>query len=108
MRHALAKFSAAGWWLLVLGWGGVIFTLSTRGFGPDFTGSLLARALSLLHLHPSVRAFDWIHTGLRKLAHVVEYGIFALLLYGQPTEESGSPCGRAARSIVFWAPRPIL
>jgi VanZ family protein len=48
---------------------------------------LLAWTFHLLHFHVSGRTFNLLHALLRKLAHLIEYGIFALLLYGLPGEK---------------------
>ena len=60
-----------------------------------FQRGLLAWALQLLHVRLSPHAFGLLHGCLRKLAHLTEYGIFALLLYGPPDE--------VGRSL--WRPR---
>jgi len=69
------------WWAAALGWAGLIFWLSTPSFGPHWSGRLLALGLRLVHLRLSPQAFELLNVMLRKLAHVTEYGIFALLLY---------------------------
>lgn len=66
---------------MVVIWAGLIYYLSTPGFGVDFTVWLLAQILLLLHLHVSPAAFEQIHFLFRKSAHMTEYGIFSLLLY---------------------------
>jgi VanZ family protein len=76
------------WWALTVAWAGLIFYLSTQSFTPHFSQALLARTLHLLHLHVSPKTFGFLHTLLRKLAHLTEYGILALLLYGVPGEQS--------------------
>jgi VanZ family protein len=76
------------WWALTLAWGVLIFHLSTQTFTPAFSQALLARALHFLHLQVSASTFGFLHALLRKLAHLTEYAIFALLLYGVPGEQS--------------------
>jgi VanZ family protein len=83
------------WWALTLAWAVLIFYLSTQTFTPDLSHALLARALHLLHLRVSAGTFGFLHTLLRKLAHLAEYAIFALLLYGVPGE----------RNKLLWRPR---
>jgi VanZ family protein len=62
-------------------WAGLIFYLSTAGFGPSFTEWLVRETLALLHLTVSAHTFDLLHYAVRKLAHLTEYGIFSLLIY---------------------------
>lgn len=83
------------WWAVTVAWAALIFYLSTQTFGPDFSRGLLAWTLHLLHLRLSAHTFALLDASLRKLAHLVEYGIFALLLYGLPGEKSRS----------LWRPR---
>ena len=66
---------------MTLAWAGLIFYLSTAGFGPSFTEWLVRESLALLHLTVSARTFDVLHYLVRKLAHLTEYGIFSLLIY---------------------------
>ena len=86
------------WWILTLAWAALIFYLSTQTFTPDFSRGLLADAFYFLHLHVSPSAFKFLHALLRKLAHLTEYAIFALLLYGLPGE----------KSQMLWRPRRAL
>jgi VanZ family protein len=83
------------WWALTLAWAALIFYLSTQSFTPDFSRALLARTLHFLHLHVSAGTFGFLHALLRKLAHLTEYAIFALLLYGVPGEQDK----------LLWRPR---
>jgi len=62
-------------------WAGLIFYLSTAGFGASFTAWLLYQILQLLKVSVSPHTFDVLHLCLRKLAHMTEYGIFSLLIY---------------------------
>jgi VanZ family protein len=66
---------------MVVVWASFIFYLSTSGFGPSFTTWLLIQILNLLHLTVSPPTFEFLHFCLRKLAHLTEYCIFALLIY---------------------------
>jgi VanZ family protein len=72
------------WWTLTLAWAGLIFYLSSQTFGADFSKIVLADGLRLVHLDVSPGTFAFLHVLLRKLAHLTEYAIFALLLYGTP------------------------
>jgi VanZ family protein len=73
---------------MTIAWAALIFFLSTRTFGPDFTHGLLAWALRILHITVPQRTFSLLHALLRKLAHLIEYAVFALLLYGPHGEKS--------------------
>jgi VanZ family protein len=88
MESDFTKALSALRWAITLAWAALIFYLSTRTFSPDFSRGLLAWAFHLLHFHVSGRTFNLLHTLLRKLAHLTEYGIFALLLYGLPGEKN--------------------
>jgi VanZ family protein len=83
------------WWGLTLAWAALMFYLSTQTFTPLFSQALLALTLHFLHLRVSAGTFGFLHALLRKLAHLTEYAIFALLLYGVPGE----------RSQLLWRPR---
>jgi len=69
------------WWATALAWAGLIFWLSTPAFGSHWSEGLLALGLRRSHLRLSSHALELLNFMLRKLAHVTEYGIFALLLY---------------------------
>lgn len=88
MENELTKPAVALRWAITLGWAVLIFFLSTQTYAPDFTGPLLASTFHVLHIHVSRGTFRLLHAMLRKLAHLTEYGIFALLLYGLPSKKS--------------------
>ena len=69
------------WWVATLAWTIVIFILSTRAFGMVWSNHVLERIVSHLPLVISSRLSLDIQFFTRKLAHVVEYAILALLLY---------------------------
>lgn len=75
------------WWVMTVAWAALIFFLSTRTFAPDFSRGLLGWMLQLLHLRVSSGTFNLFHALLRKSAHLTEYAIFALLLYGFPHDK---------------------
>jgi len=72
-------------WSVTAAWAGLIFYLSTGTFGSAFSHLLLERLLALVHWHPSLQVFEALHWLMRKLAHLTEYGVFGLLLYGSLT-----------------------
>jgi len=102
MASELIKPVYVFWWAMTLAWAALIFHLSTQTFGTDFSQGLLAWTLRLLHVHLSLNTFSVLDLSLRKLAHLVEYGILALLFYGLPGEGSLSTWrpGRAAFCIL--------
>lgn len=70
------------WWATTIAWTLTIYELSTSTYGVSLTGWLLAEFLRITGIHVSEATFHSIHFLVRKLAHVSEYGIYALLLYG--------------------------
>jgi VanZ family protein len=83
------------WWGGTLAWAALIFCLSSQTFGPDFSRGLLAWTLQVFHLRLVLHTFGLLDDFLRKLAHLIEYGIFGLLLYGLAGDKSRS----------LWQPR---
>jgi len=75
-------FASLLWWFTTLGWAGLIFYLSTGTFGGSFTAWLLHQLLSLLQIDISAELFGTLHFLVRKLAHLSEYAMFGVLLYG--------------------------
>jgi VanZ family protein len=75
------------WWAITVAWAALVFYLSTQAFSPNFSRTLLAWTLHLLQLRVSSGTFGLLHAFLRGLAHIIEYAIFALLLYGLPIEK---------------------
>jgi VanZ family protein len=84
MEGEFIKPVSVGWWAITLAWAALIFYLSSQTFSPNFSRGLLVWTLQLLHLRVSAGTFRLLHAYLRGLAHVTEYAIFALLLYGFP------------------------
>ena len=68
-------------WFMVVVWAGLIFYLSTSGFGVGFTEWLLLQILGLLHATVSPHTFEVLHYLMRKAAHMTEYAVFCLLVY---------------------------
>ncbi len=99
MKTSLTKPIAALWWTMTVAWAALIFHLSTPTFGPDFTRRLLIWAFSILNAQVSWRTLAVLDVLLRKLAHFVEYAIFALFLYGPPGEK-GQALWRPRRAVL--------
>ena len=99
MENEPTKHAVVLRWAIALGWAVLIFYLSTRTYTPEFTGRLLASTFHSFHIHVAERTFNLFHALLRKLAHLTEYGIFALLLYGLPGEK-GPGYWRTRRAVL--------
>lgn len=69
------------WFLLALAWAANMFWLSTDTFSSEHTHPVLSRLLYRVHIHLAPPVLDATHTVIRKLAHVGEYAVLALLLY---------------------------
>jgi VanZ family protein len=79
-----AKLMIPGWiraWWPALGWGCVIFVLSTDSFSAEHTGFALAAILHWLLPNLNDDQFVHIHHLIRKTAHFTEYFILYLLLF---------------------------
>ena len=72
----------AVWWITTVAWAATIYQLSTSSYGSALTAWLLRQALDFLHISISAAACQSLHHFIRKLAHLSEYAMFALLLYG--------------------------
>ena len=70
------------WRVTAVAWSLLIFDLSTATFSGSFTAWLLEGILTILHVAVSPATFDVLHVLLRKLAHITEYAILSVLLYG--------------------------
>lgn len=77
--------------IVTTAWAALIFYLSTQGFGSSYTAGLLKEALGSVHWQISPYAFEILHAVIRKSAHLTEYCIFALLLYGSLEKEPQMP-----------------
>ena len=73
--------------LTTLAWALLVFYLSTERFGSDFSQGLVAQALTLLRINVSPRTVHILDALLRKFAHLTEYGILALFVYGSFAHE---------------------
>src|ERR1035438_6738038 len=85
-RGGHARARSIAWKMAAVVWALVIFSLSTGGFGPSFTGRVLAGAFGLFHLTLSKAGFEVFHFCVRKAAHLAEYAVFAALLCASSKE----------------------
>ena len=83
-------------WLLVMA------LLSTEQLGASFTYRVLSVVVQFFYAEVSVETLRWLHAGLRKSAHVVEYFIFAWLLWRALRREA------AERWRASWAGLTLL
>jgi VanZ family protein len=87
-------------WLVTVAWAAEIFYLSTPTFGEDFSVSLLAQILNTFHLGVPPETLDVLDSVLRKLAHLAEYAILSLLLYGAFAGRDGF---RWQPPLAYWS-----
>lgn len=73
--------------LTTLVWAVLVFYLSTKRFGSDFSEGLVGQTLTFLHVSVSPGTFHIVDVLLRKTAHIAEYGILASLVYGSFAEQ---------------------
>ena len=71
-----------------MAWAALIFDLSTGGFGGSFSGALLGLILRAAHITVSPETFKTLHFLFRKLAHLTEYAILAMLIYGSARDDN--------------------
>jgi VanZ family protein len=88
------------YWLPLLVWLGVIFVGSTDLMSAQHTSPFIVPFLRWLDPHISWAAINTIHTVIRKLGHVCEYAILALLLW---RALCSGPTLRTKTSILFTA-----
>ncbi len=86
------------WWATTVAWAALIYYLSSGTYGWGFTAWLLREVLNFLHIEVTGATFTLLHNSIRKLAHLTEYMMLALLLYGS----------LSAGRDFSWRPRPAL
>ena len=69
-------------WLLVVVWASLIFAFSTDTFSSEHTQSVVVSVLHTLFPAAAESTLLALHDFLRKCAHVCEYFVFGVLLYG--------------------------
>jgi VanZ family protein len=67
-------------WVPVVLWAGVISLLSSDVFSGDHTGSVLLPILQTVFPDASPETLLTVHGGIRKLAHLTEYAVLAVLV----------------------------
>jgi VanZ family protein len=76
-------------------WALVVLTLGSAPFGAQQTGPFVVPLLNVLLPHASPDVLDAVHLLLRKLAHVTEYAVLALVWFKALGSVTG-PTRRAA------------
>jgi len=90
-------------WLAAAAWTAILLAASSDLFSASHTGGLLRHLLGGL----SPAAFDAVHMALRKIGHLVAYGIASVLyLRALRGGVDGAPVARAprSRSTARWQP----
>ncbi len=94
------------YWLPPLACMAVVMTLSSDEFAATETGSVLLPMFAWLLPGASPATLDALHGAVRKLAHLIEYGVLAALwLRALRARPGWSWCGAAATAVaisVFW------
>ena len=68
-------------WLPAVLWAGLISVFSTQYFGESYTGGFIYPALKLILPYAAPETLVRIHHAIRKLAHLTEYAILAVLVW---------------------------
>jgi VanZ family protein len=92
------------YWLPVLVWMSVIFTASSDTHSYEHSSRIIAPLLYWLFPHISADTVDWIVFIARKCAHLVEYSVFALLLwraFRRPQKNNPRPWNWREAGIVL-------
>jgi VanZ family protein len=69
------------YWLPAVLWVALLFLMSTGAYSMQSTSSIIEPVLRFIVPSISARTIDFVHSVIRKLAHLTEYFIFGLLLF---------------------------
>ena len=86
--------------LLTLMWAAQIYRFSTAGYSSHTSWSFLEQLLRTLHVAASSFTISVLNAIVRKLAHFIEYGVLALLLYRSLSREQPP---RWRPNLAFWS-----
>jgi VanZ family protein len=89
-------------WLPLLIWGSLIFIGSTDILSAQQTSRFLFPFLRWLDPHISLAAINTIHTVIRKLGHVIEYAILAVLLWRSVGASQGFKAKTPNLFVTVW------
>ena len=96
------------YWLPVLIWLGLIFIGSTDLLSAEHTSRFLIPFLHWLDPRISWAAINTIHTVIRKLGHVIEYAILAVLLWRALRGGKSFEARTAISFVLVWFACVIL
>ena len=74
LKVSRTRFTVAALWLAI------VMLMGTSYFAAQKTAMFILPVLKFLAPHASIRQLNVMHLGMRKVAHVTEYGILAVLL----------------------------
>lgn len=103
MRLAASPRDLLVRWLPVVAWAAVISLLSSDSFSGDHTATLLQPLLALLLPGAGPETIAAAHAVLRKLAHVTEYAVLALLVFRALARPERSAGALAFGALAFCA-----
>jgi len=95
-------------WLPVVVWAGVISFLSSDPFSGEHTGGLLLPLLNAILPGASPETLNVVHAVTRKLAHVTEYAVLAVLVCRAVERPAQSRWQLAARSLLLCVALAVL
>jgi VanZ family protein len=90
-------------WVPVVAWAAVISILSSDSFSGDHTATLLQPVFALLLPGAGPETIAAAHAVLRKLAHVTEYAVLALLVFRALAQPERSVLATALGALVLCA-----
>jgi VanZ family protein len=103
MRAAASPRDLLARWLPVVAWAIVISVLSSDSFSGEHTASFLKPVLALLMPGAAPETIAAAHAALRKLAHVTEYAVLALLVFRALSRPARSVAAIALAALAFCA-----
>jgi VanZ family protein len=103
MSAAAAPRDLLARWLPVVAWAAVISILSSDSFSGEHTASIFQPLLTLLLPGAAPETIAAAHAVLRKLAHVTEYAVLALLVCRALTQPGRSTTAITLRALLFCA-----
>lgn len=95
-------------WVPVIVWAGVIWALSSDAFSGGHTSGLLVPLLNVLLPGASPETLLAAHAAVRKLAHVVEYAVLAVLVFRALARPDRSPARTALASLLLCVAYAVL
>lgn len=90
------------YWLPAIVVGILISLFSTHRFSGEQTGRVILPVLRWLFPFAGPRALHLMHTGIRKLAHIIEFGIFSITVFhGARAERHGWKLSWAVLTLLI-------